>query len=205
MWVADITSFKLDENEKVYVFLCINIFSNKILVSIFKTKTIISNDIVKKLQELVDKRLPIQPRREVILHTDRVSQFTSKAYNEFILSQRGFICPRMSRANTPKDNAVAERFMRTFKEHKINNKTFQQELFHQIEINSRFRKYRRIFNLYVKDLGLKPNTKSKIMSPERHDTDAQIALMLMTEPNTQKPFQRFTGLILGVSILTHIN
>ena len=28
----------------------------------------------------------------------------------------------MSRANTPKDNAVAERFMRTFKEHKINNK-----------------------------------------------------------------------------------
>ena len=49
MWVADITSFELDENKKVYVFLCIDIFSNKILVSIFKTKTITSNDIVKKL------------------------------------------------------------------------------------------------------------------------------------------------------------
>jgi hypothetical protein len=81
----------------------------------------------------------------------------------------------MSRANTPKDNPVAERFMRTFKEHKINNKTFQQELFYKIEINSRFRGYGRIFNLYVKDLGLKPNTKSKIMSSERDDTDAQIA------------------------------
>ena len=193
VWVADITSFELDENKKVYVFLCIDIFSNKILVSIFKTKTITSNDIVKKLQELVDKRLPIRPRREVILHTDRGSQFTSKAYNEFILSQEGFICPSMSRANTPKDNAVAERFMRTFKEHKINNKTFQQELFHQIEINSRFRGYRRIFNLYVKDLGLKSNTKSKTMSPERHDTDAQVASMLMTEPNYSKAFSEVYG------------
>ena len=94
----------------------------------------------------------------------------------------------MSRANTLKDNPVAERFMRTFKKHKINNKTFQQELFHQIEINSRFRGYRRIFNLYVKDLDLKLNTKSKIVSPEQHDTDAQVASMLMTEPNYSKAF-----------------
>ena len=93
VWVADITSFELDENKKVYVFFCIDIFSNKILVSLFKTKTITSNDIVKKLEELVEKRFPIRPRREVILHTDRGSQFTSKAYNEFILYQEGFICP----------------------------------------------------------------------------------------------------------------
>lgn len=99
----------------------------------------------------------------------------------------------MSRANTPKDNAVAERFMRTFKEHKINNKTFQQELFHQIEINSRFRGYRRIFNLYVKDLDLKPNTKSKTTSPERHDMDAQVASILMTEPKYSKAFSEFYG------------
>ena len=117
VWVTDITNFELDENKKVYMFFCIDIFSNKILVSMFKTKTITSNDIIKKLQELVEKRLPIRPRREVILHTDRGSQFTSKAYNEFILSQEGFICPSMSRANTPKDNPVAERFIRTFKEH----------------------------------------------------------------------------------------
>jgi len=79
------------------------------------------------------------------------------------------------------------------KYHFFNNKTFQQELFHQIEINSRFRGYRRIFNLYVKDLGLKPNTKSKIMSPERHDTDTQVASMLMTEPNYSKAFSEVYG------------
>lgn len=193
VWVADITSFELNENKKVYVFLCIDIFSNKILISIFKTKTITSNDIIRKLREVVEKRLPIRPRKEVILHTDRGTQFTSKTYNEFILSQEGFICSSMSRANTPKDNPVAERFIRTFKEHKINNKTFQQELFHQIEINSKFRGYRKIFNFYVKDLDLKPNTKSKIMSPERLDTDAQIASMLMTEPNYPKAFSEVYG------------
>ena len=193
VWVADITSFELNENKKVYVFLCIDIFSNKILISIFKTKTITSNDIIRKLREVVEKRLPIRPRKEVILHTDRGTQFTSKTYNEFILSQEGFICSSMSRANTPKDNPVAEHFIRTFKEHKINNKTFQQELFHQIEINSKFRGYRKIFNFYVKDLDLKPNTKSKIMSPERLDTDAQIASMLMTEPNYSKAFSEVYG------------
>lgn len=83
--------------------------------------------------------------------------------------------------------------MWTFKEHKINNKTFQQELFHQIEINSRFREYRRIFNLYVKHLDLKPNTNSKIPSPEQHDTDAQVASMLMTEPKYSKAFSEFYG------------
>ena len=93
----------------------------------------------------------------------------------------------------PKITRFAERFIRAFKEHKINNKTFQQELFHQIEINSKFRGYRKIFNFYVKDLDLKPNTKSKIMSPERLDTDAQIASMLMTEPNYSKAFSEVYG------------
>jgi hypothetical protein len=36
----------------------------------------------------------------------------------------------MSRAKTLKDKPVAERFMGTFKEHKINDKIFQQELFY---------------------------------------------------------------------------
>ena len=84
VWVADITSFELDENKKVYVFFCIDIFSNKILVALFKTKMITSNGIVKKLQELVEKRLPIRPRKEVILHKNRVSQFTIETYNQFV-------------------------------------------------------------------------------------------------------------------------
>lgn len=85
----------------------------------------------------------------------------------------------ISRANTPKDNHVAERFIRTFKEHKINGRTFQQELFYQIEIHSKFKGYRKVFNLFVKSINLKPNSKSGKKSPKKYDTDASTAAMLI--------------------------
>ena len=182
-WSADMTSFDLDKGKKVHVFFCIDIFTNNIIVSIFRTKTITATEIVKELNKAIDKRLPIKPRRELIIHTDRGSQFVGKAYNNFIKENEGFILPSMSRKASPKDNAVVERFMRTFKEHKINDKTFQEELFNQIELNKQFKGYRKIFYLYVKNLNLKPNLKSRTTSPEQHDTDAQVASMLMTEPN----------------------
>lgn len=53
----------------------------------------------------------------------------------------------MSKLNSLKYNSIAERFIITFKEQKINPKTFQQELFSQIEVNSKFKGDRKIFNL----------------------------------------------------------
>lgn len=151
-WAADFTSFELDKGKKVHVFFCIDIFTNRVIGSIFKTKTITATDIVKELNKAIDKRLPIKPRRELIIHTDRGSQFTGKTYRDFIKEKEGFILPSMSRKASPKDNAVIERFMRTFKEHKINDKTFQEELFNQIKLNKQSKGYRKIFDLYVKIL-----------------------------------------------------
>ena len=192
-WSADFTSFELVKGRKIYVFICVDLFTNKIIVSLFRTKQFTSYDIIQKLNQAIEKRLPIKPRRELILHTDRGSQFTSDAYNKFIKQQEGFIVPSMSRVNKPKDNAVVERFMRTFKEHKINNKTFQEELFNQIEINSKFKGYRKIFNLYVRSLNLKPNKKSFDKSPEQQDLDASVASMLMVEPIYSKAFSEQFG------------
>lgn len=45
----------------------------------------------------------------------------------------------MSKLNSLKYNSIAKRFLITFKEQKINQKTFQQELFYQIEVNSKFK------------------------------------------------------------------
>lgn len=100
----------------------------------------------------------------------------------------------MSRANTPKDNPVAERFMQTFKEHKIDNKTFQQELFHQIESNSKFKGYRKIFNLYVRSLNLKPNIKFGQNTPERHDLKFSVVSQLMIElkQNLSKKYMSYS-------------
>ena len=50
----------------------------------------------------------------------------------------------MSSENTPTDNAVAERFMRTFKEHPISGKTFEQatqECYIRIKILQKYSKY----------------------------------------------------------------
>ena len=105
-WAADITSFELDQGKKVYVFFCIDVFTNKIVASIFKTKTIQTNDITKKLSKVIDERLPIKPRRELIIHTDRGTQFTSKGYKKFLKQKEGYVIGSMSRANTPKDNLV---------------------------------------------------------------------------------------------------
>lgn len=187
-WAADFTSFELVNGRKIYVFICIDVFSNKIVVSLFRTKTFTSYDIIQKLNQAIETRLPIKPRRELIIHTDRGTQFTSEAYNKFIQEQEGFILSSMSRANKPKDNSVVERFIRTFKEHKINNKTFQEELFNQIEMNSKFKGYRKIFNLYIRSLNLKPNQKSYNKSPEQQDLDANMASILMVEPIYSKAF-----------------
>ena len=192
-WAADITSFELDQGKKVYVFFCIDVFTNKIVASIFRTKTIQTNDITRKLNKVINERLPIKPIRELIIHTDRGTQFTSKGYNKFLKQKEGYVIGSMSRANTPKDNAVAERFMRTFKEHKINGTTFQQELLLQIEGNLKFQGYRKVFDFYVKDLNLKPNLKSNKKSPDRHDLDSSVASQLMIEPKYTKAFSKLYG------------
>ena len=192
-WCADITSFELNKGKKIQAFFCLDVYTNRVIVSLFRTKTIKASEIIKKLNQAVNTRLPIKPRRELIIHTDRGTQFSSKEYNKFIQEQEGFIVASMSRPSKPKDNPVAERFMRTFKEHKIDGRTFQEELFYQLENNSKFRGYRKIFNLYVKSLNLKPNKKSQKKSPDQYDIDSSTASMLMIEPKHSKAFSDLYG------------
>ena len=118
------TSFKLNEEKKVHCFLCIDRYSNRIVVAIFKTKTITIIDIIRKLDLTIKKRIPIKPKIKLILHTDRGTQFSNSKYNEFLEKNNDLLVGSMSRANSPKDNTIIERFIRTFKEHKIKGKTF---------------------------------------------------------------------------------
>ena len=144
-------------------------------------------------QKCIDKRILIKPRNALIIHTDRGTQFTSSEYHEFITINEDFIVSSMSRKAKPKDNPIAERFMRTFKNHKIDEKTFQQELHNQLENNSRFRGFRKIFNIYVKSINMKPNAKSNNKSPEQHDGDSIMASMLMVEPTYSKTLSPYYG------------
>lgn len=62
------------------MYCCIDIFTNRVIFSIVRIKPIQTNDIVKKPNQAINKRLPIKPIRELIIYIDRGTQFISKFY-----------------------------------------------------------------------------------------------------------------------------
>ena len=83
-WVADITEIELYQHKKLYVFLCVDVHSNVIIANSISRKTITSSAIVRSLSKGIEKRFGAEPKRKVIIHTDRGTQFSSQAYNNFI-------------------------------------------------------------------------------------------------------------------------
>jgi integrase/recombinase XerD len=132
------------------------------------------------------------PKIKAIMHTDRGTQFSSECYNKFIKQFEKFVQPSMSRENTPTDNAVAERYMRTFKEHKIEGKTIEQALQEIVltsnNANANAKIFRSILNKFFKSLNRTPNNKSLIKNPEKHDKDVSTASLFMVEPKYPKAF-----------------
>jgi hypothetical protein len=102
----------------------------------------------------------------------------------------------MSRENTPTDNAIAERFIRTFKQHQINGKTVEQMVQEVIITNPKIasKSYRNIVNNFIKSINQKPNKKSILKRPERHDKDVSNASTFMREPYSF--YKSFLNLIL---------
>lgn len=148
-WVRDITNIELDQQKKLYVFLCVDVHSNIVIANTISQSTITSHAIVGTLSKAIEKRFKSKPIQRVIIHTDRGTQFSSQAYNNFINHYDAFTIPSMSRENTPTDNAVAERFMRTFKEHQVNGKTYEQVIQESLILGSK--SYRSITNLFIKN------------------------------------------------------
>jgi transposase InsO family protein len=146
VWVADITMLKLFRNQKAYVFLCIDIHTNIIVASNISKKTITTHQITKILEKAIEKRFQILPVKKLIINTDRGTQFFSKTYNNFTENYKNYFLPSMARENTPTDNAVAERFMRTFKEHSINGKTLQEFIFDELKLYGEVKSYRKVIN-----------------------------------------------------------
>ena len=194
-WVSDITEVELNQNKKLYIFLAIDIHTNTVVAFTISQKTIKSEAIVKCLKKAIKQRFIVIPKEIVILHNDRGTQFSSQNYNNFINEFRDFVIPSMSRENTPTDNSVAERFMRTFKEHKINGKIIEQaiqEVAH-LKLKATPASYRSIVNNYVKSLNQKPNRKSILKEPQRHDRDVSVASILMPQPEYSKAFSERFG------------
>ena len=191
-WVADITTIDL-KFKKLNVYLCIDIHTNTVIAYLLRSEAIKSRDITKVLTQAIDKRFLTCPRTKLIIHTDRGTQFSSKEYKNFFNKFQDFCEPSMSRENTPTDNAVAERFMKTFKEHRLNCQTIQEWLLDSFSQNPDFRNSRSVLNKFVKSLNNTQNKKSTLMPPERHDKRSSVASLLMREPKHPKAFSKHFG------------
>jgi integrase len=188
VWAADCTSLDCGIYPKINLFLCIDIYSNRIIAHSYSLKTLKSKQIIKALKKAIDKRFYFKPTKKLIIHTDRGTQFSSQSYYNFTKDYSDYFQPSMSRENTPTDNAVAERFMRTFKEHKIDSITIEQRIQSLVLNHSKISFFRAIINQYVNSLNYRPNRKSNIISPQQYDEGSYTASMLMVEPKYYKAF-----------------
>ena len=159
------------------MFICIDIHTNYIVSAIISSSVITSQKIIKSIKERIS---PIG-KNKLTIHTDRGTQFSSKAYNTFVTRCSEYFCPSVASENTPTDNSVAERFMRTFKEHKIHETTIEEKLSNSILIEHNFRSYRSVLNESTSSLNVKPNKKYRT-SPRKQDLDVTAASNLMTDP-----------------------
>ena len=148
-WAANITTLRLFRGKKAFVFLCIDIHTNYIVASLISKRTITTQSITRSLERSINQRLKTSGKKKLIIHTDRDTQFSSKPYNTFTKKYKGYFIPSMTKENTPTYNSVAERFMRTFKNHKIYNTTIEEELSNSIAIEPNFKSYRATLNSYV--------------------------------------------------------
>ena len=194
VWVADITAIKLNTDKKLFIFICIDIHTNLIISYAVSTKVFKARSIVKTLSSTIKTRLSKQRvSSKVILHTDRGSQFSSEIYHEFFQKHKNYIIASMSRDSSPKDNSVCERYIRTFKNFKLNGRNLERTLKEKLNEDSSFKSYRVIVSEYVKTLNDQPNKKTFGYSPNQKDQNVDVASRLMPDPIYPKAFSHHFG------------
>lgn len=188
VWVADITEIKLLNRKKLYVFLCLDIHTNTVLTYVISTKVLNAHKIIQSLKTVIKKRLKERPSIPAILHTDRGSQFTSSKFYEFIKNFESYIIHSMSGDSQPTDNSVCERYIRTFKNCKINGLKIDQFLNNKLKEKPEFRSYRSIVSTYINKLNNKPNGKTMGLAPKVKDQEVDFASKLMVQPIYTKAY-----------------
>ncbi|MCP1226333.1 IS3 family transposase, partial [Sebaldella sp. S0638] len=118
IWCTDFTYLPMSNGKMRYNCTIIDLYNREVIA------TLNSNHITARLA--VDTLKIAMKRREnfrnVILHSDQGSQYTSKEFIDFCCKNN--IKQSMSRAGCPYDNAVIERFYNTFKNEFFNLYSF---------------------------------------------------------------------------------
>lgn len=139
VWVADITYIR-EGNHWSYLAVVLDLFKRE-PVGWAYGRSPDAQLCCAALKAAIQKR---HPPRGLILHSDRGSQYTSKAYKD-LFTRFGFV-GSMSRTGNPYDNAVMESFFKSLKTEWVNHYRYPnarqayESLYYYIEV---FYKYQR--------------------------------------------------------------
>lgn len=133
VWVSDFTYIKTKEGWK-YLAVVIDLFSRKV-VGWQLSNTMDSQMVLNAIDKAILDR---KPAHNLVVHSDRGSQYCSHIYQEF-LAKNKIRCSMSSHGN-PYDNSCAESFFHSLKVEWLHNKTFcnitdlYSELLYYIEV-----------------------------------------------------------------------
>ena len=158
-WVGDITYIHTNEGW-LYLATVIDLFSRKVIghhTSDRMTTDLVTNASHKALRA---RKYP----KNVIMHTDRGSQYASKANKAFMLKYK--VIGSMSRKGDCWDNACAESFFATIKKEYIRNTTFTTRIKAQLGIFDYIEAWYNNERIHSKLAGLSPVEFERLNRPE---------------------------------------
>lgn len=155
-WVSDITYVKLN-GKFAYICVIIDLFARKVIAYTSRQnmkKELVMDTLLKALKRNFPK--------DVIFHSDRGSQYTSKQFRQMI--DQYDLKQSFSRPGCPYDNAVAESFFRYLKQGELNRKTFADIKELEFSIFEYIESYYNAYNPHSFNNGLTPMPPNKIIS-----------------------------------------
>lgn len=133
IWVSDITYIRTYEGW-LYLAIVLDLFSRQVIGWSMQSR-METNLVIKALLMALWRR---RPEREVMIHSDQGSQYTSGDWQRF-LQDHNLVCS-MSRRGNCHDNAVAESFFQLLKRERVKRKSYKtrddarRDIFDYIEL-----------------------------------------------------------------------
>lgn len=121
VWVSDVTCFKI-LNKTYFICAILDLYARKIVA--YRVSSNNSTHLIKQtMQDAYEVR---QPKETLMFHSDRGSNYCSKAFSEYLDSLE-IIERSFSRKGTPYDNAVIESFFSTLKREELYRMKYRSE------------------------------------------------------------------------------
>ena len=120
-WCTDFTYLTLADGSKRYNCTIIDLYDRSVTASITDRK--ITSDLEKRTLEKAIRSQSGIDLKQLVLHSDQGSQYTSREFTEFCI-EKG-ITQSMSKAGYPYDNAPMERYFNTLKTEFLRNMRYR--------------------------------------------------------------------------------